>query len=350
MKDAYSPIFQEYLNAFQVGYHQMAELQVVCPCCREPVFRAERDSAKGTTAYFSHYKSSDEFSVGECERRVEAIGSDEKERTNNEGRNQSLSIFRSVLREAVAPLRVNGKLLLESDQTWKASSMEVAALTRVLKSIIESHGKDELRKLTFYDSTDMLSVRGLHTNPNAQPSIRSGMAADLVITVFRDNAHRTASYLIGRSIQACYDRKSIDHAKMVGRARILQVAMNNQQKELAGDQISIAGYVLMDAMLRELERLPYEKMIRNAKKGLRPMQGVTVDDYLHEERYPELQYAARKVDEQKLAAFDEMFFRFRKESLLLSDYPSLYADTEKGNAITPEGEDNDEDNYPGMGM
>lgn len=82
--------------------------------------------------------------------------------------------------------------------------------------------------------------------------------------------------------------------------------------------------VLLDAVLRELERLPFEKMRVNAVEGEKPMMGVTITDYLPREDYPEFQYAIRKLDKEKVAAFDRSLES--KIGGVVSPGASLYVD------------------------
>ncbi|NTF23530.1 hypothetical protein G6L37_34735 [Agrobacterium rubi] len=308
MKDAYSPIFQEYLTALQVGYHQMAELQVVCPCCREAVFRAEREFANGPTAYFSHYRASAGLTIAECERRVAAISSADKNRVNQESRNQSLSVFRGVLREAVSPIPVKGRLLPEKDLSWMEKPFELNITVALVRNYVMSWSRETLRNLTFRNSQRMLGLRGLEVSPTARPSIRSSIAADLVLTVFKDNAHRTATYLVARSMRDCFHKDPLTRESVIhGRARTLEVANWNNLKDRSDRDTLVPVLVIMDFVLRELERLPFEKMILNARNGLRPMQGITIEDYLPKEDYPEFQYALRRINRERVASFDASF-------------------------------------------
>lgn len=328
MKDAYSPIYQEYLTAFQVGYHQMAELQVVCPCCREAVFRAEREFANGPTAYFSHYRAPQGFSILECERRVASISSGDKERENQVSRNQSLAVFRAVLRDAVAPIPVKGALLAESDPKWRASRIEIDTFTMLVRRLVTTTDREALRGLTFRNSQRLLSIRGLEVSPTARPTIRSSIAADLVMSVFADNHSRTASYLVARSIRDGFHEDPFTRERTIhGRARTLEVALWNHFSDRPDRETLVPVLVVADIILRELERLPFEKMILNARAGLRPMNGVSIEDYLPKEENPEFQYAVRRLDREKVEAFDKMFskasgeFRTAGEELYVNEEP-----------------------------
>jgi hypothetical protein len=52
----------------------------------------------------------------------------------------------------------------------------------------------------------------------------------------------------------------------------------------------------LDAIIRELQRLPYLKMIENAKAGKPPLLGITLDDYLPDlEDKHRLEFVGNKV-------------------------------------------------------
>lgn len=306
MKDAYSPIFQEYVVAAQVGYHQMAELQVVCPCCREAVHRAEGQYKGKNAAFFKHYRIPKGLSVIDCDRRSDATSDSDKERSNQEARKQSLAIFRAVLRNAVAPMPVRGRLLPEADASWNSEETWVInATTAGIRQYVAATEEKALRNLTFRNSQRLLSIRGLDVRPFAEPSIRSSIAADLVRIVFLDNSYRTAKYLVSRAMYDCFPRASpFVEPTLRGRNRMLQIACETFHKDREDRGTLAPLFVLLDAVLRELERLPFEKMRTNAFEGERPMARVTIDDYLPHEDYPEFQYAVRKLDREKVAAFD----------------------------------------------
>jgi hypothetical protein len=309
MKDAYSPLYQEFLDAFQVGYEQMAGLQIVCPCCNEPVFRVERSTTAGPTAYFSHYAAPEGLSVLDCERRVAGMPSTEKEERNQAARNQSLAVFRAVLRDAVAPIPIKGRLLSERDKSWLPSDMIMNGVTLAVRHFATTTDRQSIRKLTFRNSQRMLSLRGAEINPNAKPSIRSSIAADLFISAFSDYSHRTAMYLVARSMADCFQKSSEWPHKSIfhGRARTMEVAIWNHFPDRSDRDVFAATLVTVDFILRELERLPFEKMIINARNGRKPMEGVTIDDYLEPETDPEFKYALHKLDKEKVMEFDRVF-------------------------------------------
>ncbi len=285
MKDAYSNLASQYIEPHQVDHADMAEFQIVCPCCREPVYKSVRTHALGETGYFSHYRSAAEF-ASDCERRVLGISSGEKERANSEGRNQSLSVFRAVLRDAVALIPIDGKPYDEKAYSevsfmFGSFALEIGDLvkdfvaTNSLNRLVEEN--DRRIAATKYEN---LTTFG--------DSYRRQIAADLVRTLFAQNSTKTITHMIGRAVAHTYEitGKSPDgYVKMATRNRATKLMQDPRLAELGqsdnkNQRLVIGAYIVLDAMLRELHRLPYLKMLFNAKQKRPVLSGISVDDYL----------------------------------------------------------------------
>lgn len=100
MKDAYSNLLSSFHKAAELEYDDTTNLQMVCPCCREPVFKVRRNVDHDEVDYFSHYKAQIAIAA-ECERRVGAISDADKQSRNATAWNQSLALFRSVVQAAL---------------------------------------------------------------------------------------------------------------------------------------------------------------------------------------------------------------------------------------------------------
>lgn len=100
MKIGYSLLLSEYVNAEKVDYVDCKNFQIVCPSCREPIFKVERQFEPQAIHYLSHY-SKDKAYVDECELRVNKISEAEIQKANNLSRNQKLEYFLSVLKDAI---------------------------------------------------------------------------------------------------------------------------------------------------------------------------------------------------------------------------------------------------------
>ncbi len=101
MKFGYSILLGEVFGAERLQYHDCERFQIVCPNCREPVFKAKREAGVDTPVhYLSHYESKGAYQ-GDCDLRVETKAKQGFETENRTARNQRLQYFLSVLRRTV---------------------------------------------------------------------------------------------------------------------------------------------------------------------------------------------------------------------------------------------------------
>lgn len=100
MRTGYSLLLGEYVEAERISYEDCKAFQIVCPSCKEPIFKVNRDVATTPVQYLSHYEKDKSF-VAECELRVGALTKEEITRSNNLSRGQRLQYFLSVLQEAI---------------------------------------------------------------------------------------------------------------------------------------------------------------------------------------------------------------------------------------------------------
>lgn len=110
MKTGYSLLLGEYIDAEKISYVDCKSFQVVCPFCKEPVFKVNREATVKSIEYLSHYDKDKSYET-ECELRVNGLSKDEIAKTNNLARGQRLDYFLSVLREAIL------KTLYPQDET-----------------------------------------------------------------------------------------------------------------------------------------------------------------------------------------------------------------------------------------
>ena len=100
MKMGYSLLLSEYIDAEKIDYIDCKNFQIVCPSCKEPIFKVERRFEAQAIHYLSHY-SKDKAYVDECELRVTRISQAEIQEANSLSRNQKLEYFLSVLKDAI---------------------------------------------------------------------------------------------------------------------------------------------------------------------------------------------------------------------------------------------------------
>lgn len=101
MKIGYSNLLGEYVKSSAVVHKDCERFQIVCPVCREPIFKVERPQEESDTLhYLSHYPAS-RAHASDCELRVGKISSTDMERDNRASRDQKLRLFLRVLQAAV---------------------------------------------------------------------------------------------------------------------------------------------------------------------------------------------------------------------------------------------------------
>lgn len=100
MKTGYSILLGEYVDAEVLEYRDCEPFQIVCPVCSEPLFKVARAKDEGATEYLSHYRRADAYDAN-CELRVDASASSDRERHNTQSRNQKLEYFLGVFRSAL---------------------------------------------------------------------------------------------------------------------------------------------------------------------------------------------------------------------------------------------------------
>lgn len=90
----------EYIDSEVIGYSDCRSFQIVCPICREPIFKVERKQPPPTLHYLSHYEKSKAFTE-DCEFRAKSISNQDKESANNLSRGQKLEYYLSLLRDEI---------------------------------------------------------------------------------------------------------------------------------------------------------------------------------------------------------------------------------------------------------
>ncbi len=90
----------EYCEAQHIDYKDCERFQIVCPSCKEPIFKAVRPATEQDLHYLSHYRKDESYDA-QCELRVASISKDDVTRQNSESRNQKLAYFLSVLQSAI---------------------------------------------------------------------------------------------------------------------------------------------------------------------------------------------------------------------------------------------------------
>lgn len=98
MKAGYSILLGEMIDSKVVQYKDCEAFQIVCPSCREPIFKAMRNAADTETIhYLSHYSRGAAYQ-SDCELRVNGMIAQGFDQQNFESRNQRLQYFLEKLK------------------------------------------------------------------------------------------------------------------------------------------------------------------------------------------------------------------------------------------------------------
>ena len=97
MKIGYSLILRELIKAEEIDYEDCKIFQIVCPECKEPIYKVSRSSS---TDFLSHYRK-DETLNTQCELRVETISKSDVLNSRKESRGQKLVYFLEVFKDIV---------------------------------------------------------------------------------------------------------------------------------------------------------------------------------------------------------------------------------------------------------
>jgi len=97
MKLGYSILLGEYSDADDLDYTACKDFQIVCPSCREPIFKVVRTETE-EIHYLSHYDKEDAY-IQNCELRVKSIKQNDIMKNNLLARDQRLKYFLQILKE-----------------------------------------------------------------------------------------------------------------------------------------------------------------------------------------------------------------------------------------------------------
>lgn len=101
MRQGFSILLGETLEASALEYHDCEGFQVVCPTCREPLFKGVRSAGREEALhYLSHYSTSASVAT-DCELRA-ARSASQVAAENRVSRQQRLEYFLSVLRRTLS--------------------------------------------------------------------------------------------------------------------------------------------------------------------------------------------------------------------------------------------------------
>jgi hypothetical protein len=101
MDYGFSLLLREVARAAEIEHGDCEAFQIVCPECREPVFKKTRAGESGPSHFLSHFRAETE-EERDCDLRVNAASPGRLAEISAEGRGQTLRRFLAVLGKAIA--------------------------------------------------------------------------------------------------------------------------------------------------------------------------------------------------------------------------------------------------------
>lgn len=97
MRSGYSILLGEHVDAGEIDYHDCKAFQIVCPACREPVFKAVRSPQGSPAQHFLNHYPSAQSTAEQCELRVRSADPAQRTAADTASRGQRLAHFLSVM-------------------------------------------------------------------------------------------------------------------------------------------------------------------------------------------------------------------------------------------------------------
>jgi hypothetical protein len=149
----YSLLLGEVIDSASISYDDCRPFQIVCPACREPVFKVVRDAPPVPAQYLSHYAVDDAYDK-DCELRVANMGRREVEAANATARGQSLKLFLRVLQETILTSQYDAENRIRAEQ-FARKLREAPGLRRYREAMFE-HAYESCRGMKLDEADEFL--------------------------------------------------------------------------------------------------------------------------------------------------------------------------------------------------
>ena len=292
MKIGYANLLSTYINAPEVDYDDCATFQIVCPACREAIFKVKRDTSKGALHYLSHYAASQAYQA-DCEHRVYGISSEQIQIENKQGRNQTLTFFLSVLYQAIEKSRYPGSSMRERLMPLHKSA-GLRQLIKELYSLLRIPGNqlisDESLHKVFMLHLEQYRELRIQLRTGFMVAIQERIATDILNHLISATAgpnftalfNQAYSMVLGR-IELTKQHRPVDagleqlRAEMIGLVdknkgsamRQIERMKAMRTRMLDGTTLALHQRVIMEVfseMTRTLFELDYFTMLKDAQQ------------------------------------------------------------------------------------
>ncbi|HEV7642807.1 MAG TPA: hypothetical protein VGO50_02590 [Pyrinomonadaceae bacterium] len=298
MRLGYSLLLGEFIHSEIINYVDCKAFQIVCPSCKEPIFKVVRDANPLTVHYLSHYEKNVVYDA-DCELRVSGISNDDIETANNGSRDQKLRYFLGVLRNAVLTTCYDldgGKKAENFASKIRRSNALKKYRNFVFSSnreVFASMPEEEITK--YFDGyiDDIIQISGSFTPTVFSLTTQKKIAQDIWLHLLSAKAEENFMFLfshayltlIARFEIAHKERGILEYERMIYSAMERMFETNTREcdeilrgiaRMPIGPPYAIEGSNLFRKMTSEIEhemlglllQLPYFEMIKEAQNLL----------------------------------------------------------------------------------
>lgn len=299
MKVARSNLLGEFVDASQVEHADTHGFQIVCPCCDESVFKVARPLGDGRLSQFFSHRQANPMQIAECEMRVGSLGNEERTARNAEARGQTMSMFQSHLREALA---LDAWVYGTATPACLHKRMLSRPLMRPAMDVIFSEqkrlGVDDIFEDEYRQAVREMERHGVPMKSSFAEAVQKRIARDMFAHLLTDQGRANHAWLLRHTSMRLWMVDSITEAAHRGgltprdegyppHIRLLLKSMHTKNPRIARD-LSQKGYaesrrcgdtdgfyrVLTMAMVLDVMRIPYAEMLANHRAGLPKLRGV----------------------------------------------------------------------------
>lgn len=292
MRNAYSNLLGEFVEAKDVAHGDTAPFQIVCPCCSESIFKVVRPHEERESHYFSH-RQADKSLVAECERRVGAMPAAEMERRNVESRGQTLKLFFSVLRDAIDLDFGHGG----SPSGWHSSLQRAPSYNVVQTFLLPPKREDtsmRWQEEAYENFIARLHGNGLKLGQGLSQHFQKRVSFDLMRTLLTSQQSRSYGHLFRHALSLVLAKSYPDGSggEIVGKDFVTQLLRSAGKRSASAAKQSLAEFrdrplnvwgneedfirsVVRMEMIGTLMRLPYREILANHRAGNALLHGMS---------------------------------------------------------------------------
>lgn len=293
MKNGYSMLLGEHVEAREVDHSDTIGFQIVCPCCKDALFKVSREARSGTSDFFSHHRTPKEM-VAECELRVAGVSDAQRASENATARGQSMAAFRAVLQDAILldnavyPSPERGREMHKEFLRLKAGAWMIQCLHSFRS--IKAFGSEFKESAEMYETS---LKEGFQLSTAFSRSVQFRIAQDLATHVAQPHATKSRTFLMTYGLlRYAFEKEQTDAEPDAPKEvlafrrytrRLMDLIFSDDAEQLTGmindgndrDHPNFFHFqvfinVLLSNMASVLLKLPYQEMLRNHRNG-RPM-------------------------------------------------------------------------------